>query len=144
MWSDFRQIKKECSNKWVFERLRIPDSRLLAFCKPIRKHGGQQISSCSPLSLHSLFGKKHSHMEISDWKCAVVRNGQFSSGIYSKSRFLLWQSFWAIRDEEMLVKWKGRASFATHPWNETGWPPKLLARFSTWRMELHNDMQESQ
>ena len=37
-----------------------------------------------------------------------------------------------------------RASLATHPWNETGWPPKLLARFSSWGVKIHNDMQDSQ
>ena len=36
------------------------------------------------------------------------------------------------------MKWPVRASFATYPWNETGWPPKLLTRFSSLKMELHN------
>ena len=34
-------------------------------------------------------------------------------------------------------------NFATHPSTETEWPPKLLTRFSSGRIELHNDMQKS-
>ena len=52
------------------------------------------------------------------------------------TRFLVFfsenPSRWAIRDGETLVKWPSRARFTTHPWNETGRPPKLLiTRFST-------------
>ena len=49
-----------------------------------------------------------------------------------------------IRDGETLAKWSSRASIATHPSTDTEWSPKLLTRFSIWRIELHNDMQEGQ
>ena len=48
---------------------------------------------------------------------------------FSVLTILLGDSWWR---KLTLVKWPGRACFATHPWNETGWPPKLLTRFSSW------------
>ena len=48
-----------------------------------------------------------------------------------------------LHDGETPAKWQSKASFATHPSTEPEWPPKLLTRFSSGRIELHNDMQES-
>ena len=48
-----------------------------------------------------------------------------------------------LNDGETPAKWQSKASFATHPSTEPEWPPKLLTRFSSRRIELHNDMQES-
>ena len=47
-----------------------------------------------------------------------------------------------LHDGETPAKWQCKASFATHPSSETEWPPKLLTRFSSRRIELHNGMQE--
>ena len=49
-----------------------------------------------------------------------------------------------LRDEETSAKWPSKANCVTRPSTETEWPPKLLTRFSSWRIELHSDMQESQ
>ena len=49
-----------------------------------------------------------------------------------------------LRDGETSAKWPSKAGFATHPSTEAEWPPKLLTRFSSWKIELHSDMQESQ
>ena len=48
-----------------------------------------------------------------------------------------------LYDGETSAKWQSKVNFASHPSTETEWPPKLLTRFSSWRIELHNDMQES-
>ena len=47
-----------------------------------------------------------------------------------------------LNDGETPTKWQNKASFATHPSTEPEWPPTLLTRFSSGRIELHNDMQE--
>ena len=47
-----------------------------------------------------------------------------------------------LRDGKTLAKWPSKASFVTHPSTKTEWPPKLLTGFSSWRIELHSDMQE--
>ena len=82
-------------------------------------------------------------MENSDWQYAVFRNGQFSSGIYPISPPFYSDNPSGLHDGETPVKWQSKASFGTHPSTETEWPPKLLTRFSSWRIELHRDMQES-
>ena len=48
-----------------------------------------------------------------------------------------------LHDGKTPAKWQSKANFATHTSTETEWPPKLLTRFSSSRIELHNDMQES-
>ena len=88
------------------------------------------------MQVHRLVSLLCSIKTTATWKTAIesmqsLRMDNFRV-VYTRFLvFLFWQFFWAIRDGETLVKWPGRASFATHPWNETGWPPKLLARFSS-------------
>ena len=39
-----------------------------------------------------------------------------------------------LRDGKTSAKWPSKASFVTHPSTKTEWPPKLLTRFSSGRM----------
>ena len=74
------------------------------------------------------------------------------SAFYTQSAFYPWSAVCSpqsafdtdrLHNGETPAKWQSKASFATHPSTETEWPPKLLTRFSSWRIELHNDVQES-
>ena len=145
MRNDFRQIKKQYSNRWVFERLRIPHSEFqIPYLTQIPPKTWRSVNKFTFTALSPFFVglKPYSHGK------KVIESMQ-SLGMdnfrVAYTRFLAFYSDnpSGLRDGETPAKWLSKASFTTHPSTETDWPPKLLRRFSSWRIELHNDMQES-
>ena len=148
MRNDFRQIKKEYSNRWVFERLQIPHSGFripdsLRSTNPSKTWRTVNKFTFTALSPFFVGLKPYSHGK------KVIESMQ-SLGMdnfrVAYTRFLAFYSDnpSGLHNGETPAKWQSKANFATHPSTETEWPPKLLTRFSSWRMELHSDMQESQ
>ena len=84
---------------------------------------------------------------MTTWK-TVIESMQFLGMEKFRVAFTPFLAFYSdnpsgLHDGETPAKWQSKASFATHPSTEPEWPPKLLTRFSSGRIELHNDMQES-
>ena len=87
---------------------------------------------------------------IATWKTVIesMQSLEMDNFRVAFTRFLAFYSdnpsgLSKLRDGETPAKWQSKASFATHPSTETEWPSKLLTRFSSRRIELHNGMQES-
>ena len=148
MRNDFRQIKKEYSNRWVFERLQIPHSGFripdsLRSTNPSKTWRTVNKFTFTALSPFFVGLKPYSHGKQWLTVCNLWEWTIFEWHILDFSLSIL-TILLDIRDGETLAKWRSRASSTTHPSTETEWPPKLLTRISNWRMELHSDMQENQ
>ena len=119
----------------------IPDSRFPTFHKPHKNMADSKFTFHRPLPVLRWV------KTIATWK-TVFESMQPLGMDNFRAAFTRYLAFYSdnpsgLRDGEMPAKWQSKASFATHPSTETEWPPKLFTRFSSRRIELHSDMQES-
>ena len=119
----------------------IPDSGFLTF------HKAYKNMADSNFTIHRLLPLLRCVKTIATWKTVIDSMQSLGMDNYrvAFTRFLAFYSdnTSGLRNSETPAKWQNKASFATHPSTDTEWQPKLLTRFSSWRIELHNDMQES-
>ena len=147
-----RDTKKYCKCEMIFSRknkrkkvansaFRIPDSRFHSFHKLYKNMAD------SKFTFHRLLPLLLWVKPIATWKTVIESMQSLGMDNFrvAYTRFLAFYSDnpSGLHVGETPAKWQSKASFATHPSTETGWPPKRLTRFSRWRIELHNDMQES-
>ena len=127
---------------WNGCEFRIPDSWFLIPDSTFHKLFKNMADS--KFTFHRLLSLLRWVRTIATWKTVIESIQSLEKGNFrvAFTRFLAFYSDnpSGLRDGETSAKWPSKASFATHPSTETEWPPKLLTRFSSWRIELHSDM----
>ena len=150
MWIEVGLIKKVytiCSNRWRRKgcEFRIPDS---GFGIPdAYLHTPYKNMADSNFTFHRLLPLLLWVKTIAIWKTVIESMQSLGMDNFrmAYTRFLAFYSDnpSGLHDGETHAKGQSKANFATHPSTKTEWPPTLLTRFSSRRIELHNDMQES-
>ena len=129
MQNDFPQIIKGKGLRIPHSAFRIPDSI------PSTNSTKTWRTVNKPPHVHRLPSLLRLVKTIATWKTVIesIQSLGMDKFRVAFTRFLAFYSDnpSGLHEGETPAKWQSKASFATQPWTEPEWPPKLLTRLSS-------------